>query len=119
MAKKATAKKTKAKKAPIKKITQSKEPVKLISVVVNSVNKSWAKTLILNKKEHDQIMKASKKHYGKDVERFALFCDTNLHKLLDSGYGGLTKVDFDKLLREKYNGTRGYDKKGNSLKDVE
>ncbi len=94
--------------------------IKIISIVVHSVNKSWAKLIVLNDIEHKELMKASKKHYGKNTGNFALFMDANVyHELLHSGYGCLSKEDFDKLVKHKYNDAMGYDNKHNPLKKVE
>lgn len=77
---------------------------RIISVVVPSINKTYAILLILTKKKHDQLVYAST-HRPAGEKIFAMAMDSNVHHdLLETNYLHFTRKAFDLFLRDKYNG---------------
>ncbi len=91
---------------------------KIISVVVHSVNKNYAKLLVVSEEVHEQMMRASKSKNKKEC--FAMFADADMfHNLIGSGYGSLDKKQFEKLIKENYNSKMQYGRAGKLLKGVD
>lgn len=109
------------------KLKKSKEAQDffLVSAVIPSVNGLWSKLLAFDSEEYLKIKKASdandvKRRKGEGVDCFILMCDSNIyHEVLMTGTMSLSKSQFDKLLKEKYNESYGIGRGKKPLKNVE
>lgn len=73
----------------------------LINVVVPTVNGNKSTNLLLTPKEMAQVRKADMK---KGRKSFCMGMDSDIcGNLLHTGYFGLDKSDFDRLLKDQYN----------------
>lgn len=93
--------------------------IQIISVVIPSLNGSYAKLLVLDGIEYAKLKEVSKSNVGKDEKIFSLYMESNVnHVLLQSGMGALTKKQFDELLKENYNSKMQQGRRGKLLKDA-
>jgi hypothetical protein len=93
--------------------------IQVISVVIPSLNGSYAKLLVLNGIEYAKLKEVSKSNIGKNKKIFSLYMESNInHDLLQSGMGVLTKKQFDELLKENYNSKMQQGRGGKLLRDA-
>jgi hypothetical protein len=91
----------------------------IISIVIPSVNESNAKLLILTGVEYSKLKKVAESNKGKDKQIFAICTESfDYLDLLNSGMVGLTKEQFDELLKEKYNTEKNLGRFSKYLKKI-
>jgi hypothetical protein len=99
-------------------MTTTENDLQIISVVIPSLNGSYAKLLVITGNEYAKIKEASESNKGKGENLFALYAESNLHHEISSGMGALTRVQFDELLKESYNSKMQQGRSGKYLKEV-
>ncbi len=100
-------------------MTTTENNLQLISVVVPKVNGIYAKLLVLTDEVYSKIKELSESNKGTDSELFALYAESNLYHELSSEMGALTRIQFDELLKESYNGKMQQGRSGKFLKSVQ
>lgn len=100
-------------------ITTAENNIQIISVVIPSLNGSYAKLLVLNGIEYAKLKEVSKSNVGQNEKIFSLYMESNVnHDLSHSGMGVLTKEQFDELLKENYNSKMQQGRGGKLLRDA-
>lgn len=101
-------------------MTTTENEYQIISVIIPSLNGSYAKLLCLSADEYTRLKRAFNSNKGKNRNIYSLYAESNLnHDILPTGMGRLTKNQFDELLKEKYNQKMQYGRGGRVLKNVE
>ncbi|MDX6180631.1 hypothetical protein SGQ44_00595 [Flavobacterium sp. Fl-77] len=100
-------------------MTTTVNDFQVISVVIPSLNGSYAKLLFLTGVEYAKLKETSKSNIGQNKKIFSLYMESNVnHDLLQSGMGVLTKKQFDELLKENYNSKMQQGRGGKLLRDA-
>jgi hypothetical protein len=75
-----------------------------ISVVIPSLNGKFAKLLLINENEFNNIKQFAESNKNQKTKIFALYAESDLsHQIYHEEMGGLTKKQFDEILKYKYN----------------
>jgi hypothetical protein len=108
--------KTKVEKAPKNQIDIGGDLYRTVSVIVPSLNESWAKTLILSENKYKKLQEQKKSA----KKQFCLALDANpiSGKPYNTGGFVLDEEQFKKLLKKDYNSTLAVNGKGEALKNV-
>lgn len=75
-----------------------------ISVVIPSLNGKFAKLLMIHENEFNNIKLFAESNRNQKSEIFALYAESDLsHQINFEEMGSLTKIQFDEILKNKYN----------------
>lgn len=100
-------------------IAKKENDCNFISVLIPTVNGSLAKLLLLTCREVKLLNIAYKTNIGKNRNIYSLYSESNFnyegHTL---GMGRLTKLQFDLLLKDKYNANPQKYKNGRKFKNA-
>ena len=100
-------------------MTITENDFQIISVVIPSVNGSYAKLLFLTGTEYVKLKEAAESYKGKNKNIFALYAISNVyHDVSMFETGCLTREQFAELLKENYNSKMQQGRGGKYLKSV-
>lgn len=93
--------------------------VDIISMVVPSVNGNQSNLIVLSREKYNKMRIMADDLTIPNKKYFALFCDTTVyHELLKTRFGGLTKEQFDEVIKDEYNSTFQVGNRNKSLKKI-
>ncbi len=93
--------------------------VDIISMVVPSVNGNQSNLIVLSSEKYNKMRIMADDLTIPNKKYFALFCDATVyHELLNTRFGGLTKEQFDEVIKDEYNSTLQVGKRIRPLKKI-
>lgn len=101
-------------------IKKTENDLQIISMIIPSVNGNYAKLLLLQGNEYLKLRETAISNIGKNKKIFALYSPSDTHHTIyRDKIGGLTKEQFDAIIKEKYNQSLQYVSNNKILKDIE
>lgn len=91
----------------------------IVSMVIPIMNDNYAKLLFLNGHIYKKLKEAAKTNKGKNKQIFAMYAESDLfHNINSKKTGGITKKQFDAIIKEIYNQKLQIGKNNKILKNV-